>query len=167
MLSNSASYLWRHNSGKYLFHTWGVKWMIFSVIAVFTLYLQYTSVYLCIRVKNDDFYWTATKSLSMYFVHVSFVQYDFIFQVDSFCYWIFNISPVLLVRPLIFPREWIQFVQRKNIFKTSVIPPFFCLAFVCAQVEPRTASSPSGCQHLENIYVVTFKTNMKQPRAEK
>lgn len=56
--------------------------MFFVVIAVFTLYLKYTSVYLCIRVYIMTFIEQQQMTVSVFCICI-FVQYDF-FQVASF-----------------------------------------------------------------------------------
>lgn len=55
------------------------------VIAVFTLYLKYTSVYLCIRVNIMTFIEQQQMTVSVFCICI-FVQYDFVFQVASFRY---------------------------------------------------------------------------------
>lgn len=55
--------------------------MFFIVNAVFTLYLKYTSVYLCIRVNIMIF--IEQQQMSVFCICI-FVQYDFVFQVASF-----------------------------------------------------------------------------------
>lgn len=63
--------------------------MDLSVIAVFILYLQYTSVYLCIRVNILTFIEQQQMPVNVYCICI-FVQYDFIFEVARFCLKIFK-----------------------------------------------------------------------------
>lgn len=76
--------------------------MFFVVIAVFTLYSKYTSVYLCIRVNIMTFIEQQQMTVSVFCICI-FVQYDFVFQVDSVRYWLLYLIflLVLLVRPLV------------------------------------------------------------------
>lgn len=59
--------------------------MFFVVIAVFTLYPMYTSVYLCIRVNIMTFIEQQQMTVSVFCICI-FVQYDFVSQVASFRY---------------------------------------------------------------------------------
>lgn len=76
--------------------------MFCVVIAVFTLYPKYTSVYLCIRVNIMTFIEQQQVKFSVFCICI-FVQYDSVLQVASFRYRILYLIflLVLLVRPLI------------------------------------------------------------------
>lgn len=56
--------------------------MFYAVIAVFTLYLNYTSVYLCIRVNIMTFIEQQQMTVTIFCICI-FVQCDFIFQVAT------------------------------------------------------------------------------------
>lgn len=59
--------------------------MFYVVIAVFTLYPKYTSVYLCIRVNIMTFIEQQQMTVTVFCICI-FVQCDFIFQVASLSY---------------------------------------------------------------------------------
>lgn len=104
--------------------------MFFVVIAIFTLYPQYTSVYLCIRVNIMNFIEQQQMTVSVSCICI-FVQYDFVYQVASFSLLniIFNIFAGAFGQTSHISL-WVNAVcTEENIFKTCFIPIFDNLLF--------------------------------------
>lgn len=137
--------------------------MFIFVIAVFTLYLKYTSVHLCIRVNIMTFIEQQQMTAGVFCICI-FVQYGFIFQVSRFRYWIWYLK--FFVGALGQTSRislWVNTgCTEENIFKFMVHSYFlicFCsFFFTKVEIQFRMASSLLGW-HIGNHHCHNSQEN--------